>query len=1045
MMKLFRRLGLTTIFAISLGLFGVVIFQAPANANGEKYTWKDNNTITVSGGDLRKTVELKLQPGGASGIIGPGYTGPTDISDVFVGDLVFSSSGKDCKVGVRVLLFKSSGNGSGLQWNPPPYGPVVGSPGGIPDCSDSLQSSTHNKNISIGGTRPGDPNNSSETPEQKQIRVTVYAPDPLSTAPKEDTITIKKLDGTVVATQTIPLVDDSGAADWPPDQTPVAGHTIFENMAPDTDYLICDTYVAKECKQVHKKKTVPLSVELGTPFQTPNQKRIHLHVEYHAKRPCGSTLTVNPMTIEVTGPDGTVYDKKTETRTSEPNPNEEGAICDVDVTLGFEVFFDNMPPGQYQACATGAQCTTGNKVDGEELEMTLVIQTEQDAPPDQPICMTGDGIAGALAWIACPFVELIAKATDIFERNIIIPFMTISPLTTNDKNPIYALWKNLRDVANVGFVLLMLYSIISIALSKYNMKRVFPRLLLVALGINLSYFIVAFVIDAFNIFGGGLSQLLMGALTQAGTTMPADATSSTPVQSLFVVGGAALLAVIVTGGAAIGWLFGVLGIAFLFVLLIIIVLIIRQIAIVMLVILAPVAILMYLLPNTESIFKRWRSNLINLLMMYPLMVLVFAAGKILGILIMQPDFKIGAITGFATLLELPYHYLAQATDGITDQVSQGVRVILWFAVNAIAPGAGLPIIMAMGGAVTGKPWGWMKKRFVQSRINRSKDELSLLGKEARAKVAQNPYLPGLNRLAGHRLKKDAIMDARMGNLQHTQEEYLAEQMAKSSRMQRQASGVGGSAGRTRAAAGAAAAASKATSADIDNEMELLEDKMHEIAIDEETMADKIADYIENPTATNAVITGANGKTFNLATEGRGLQRALLNSAAKQGHVTAIEAARMNPNMDQTLVDDIIRRNETTLKNKGGHHLATDFNLAAGRGFDVSSAAGRNQARVQMHAQRLTSMANSGQNTIAGMKYGMLSGTAEMLDSRHFSADPATNAAQVAHRSAVLAAMDPNDRRLLREKMGAILNPRNASTLAKADVSREVFEDIQRNM
>src|SRR6266496_2111175 len=300
MMSLFRKLGLVAALAFSLGSLGVLIFQIPANADGEKYTWKDNNTVIASGGDLRKDATLKLQPGGAGGIIGPGYTGPTDISDVFVGNLTFSSGGKDCMVGVRIIFFKSSGNASALLWNPPPYGPSVGGPGTPNECPDNLQSAMHNKNISVGGTRPGDPNNSSETPEQQQIRVYVYAPDPLSTAPKDDTITVKKLDGTVVGSQTVPFKKDT-AADWPPDQTPVATQAIFQNIAPDTDYLVCDTYVAKECKQVHKKKGEALTVELGSHFQTPDQKRIHIHVEYNAKRPCGSTLTVNPVTIEVTG------------------------------------------------------------------------------------------------------------------------------------------------------------------------------------------------------------------------------------------------------------------------------------------------------------------------------------------------------------------------------------------------------------------------------------------------------------------------------------------------------------------------------------------------------------------------------------------------------------------------------------------------------------------------------------------------------------------------------------------------------------------------
>jgi hypothetical protein len=290
-----------------------------------------------------------------------------------------------------------------------------------------------------------------------------------------------------------------------------------------------------------------------------------------------------------------------------------------------------------------------------------------------------------------------------------------------------------------------------------------------------------------------------------------------------------------------------------------------------------------------------------------------------------------------------------------------------------------------------------------------------------------------------------VRSARQANLTKSEQEYAAKSMASNPLMRFKAGGVAGAGGRTRAAAGAAGVAAKSTKEDIDNEMALLNDKMHEIAIDEESMSDQIAAYLENPTDANAVVKGNNGKTFNLATEGKGMQRAMLNSAASQGHVSAIEAARLNPNVKQSTVDDIIRRNEGELKSHGGNHLVTKFNMAAGRDFDMKTAAGRNQARVKMHAERLSTMANSGQNSIVGMKYGLLTGTADMLEPGNFTGTGPAYQAQVDHRNQVLAAVSAQDRKQLQDKIDDILKSSNASTLARADVDPDVFRDIRNNM
>jgi hypothetical protein len=59
---------------------------------------------------------------------------------------------------------------------------------------------------------------------------------------------------------------------------------------------------------------------------------------------------------------------------------------------------------------------------------------------------------------------------------------------------------------------------------------------------------------------------------------------------------------------------------------------IRNLMIYALIIIAPIAIVLWVLPNTESIFKKWRSMFIGLLMMFPLIALIFGVADMFSII-----------------------------------------------------------------------------------------------------------------------------------------------------------------------------------------------------------------------------------------------------------------------------------------------------------------------------------------------------------------------------------------------------------------------------
>ena len=458
--------------------------------------------------------------------------------------------------------------------------------------------------------------------------------------------------------------------------------------------------------------------------------------------------------------------------------------------------FKNVKAANYVACSTNFKaCQLFTKNPGQIADVYVSFgltpgSVVPGTPPggqgaDQKVCTTGPGLSGALAWILCPAVQLIASATNFFENNIIVPFLTVSPLTTNADNPIYILWQDIRNVANVGFILFFFVVIFSqatsIGISNYGIKRILPRMGLVVVGVNLSYFIVAFVIDAFNIFGAGISQLVMAALQQAGTQQLNSGTSAGTVQSIFVLGGAALLTVVVSAGAAVGWFFSFLGLALLVVVVVVIVLVVRQMAIITLVIVAPIAILASMLPNTENYYTKWRKTLTQLLMMYPMIVLLFAAGKIFGVILQQPDFKI-------------------AGDGVSNDVAQAVRVFLQFIIYVV-PLVFLPATFAASGALMGRAYGLLHnsrtKGFAQ-KGGQSFNEGVVKPRRQELQMRAARRGGAIGWAAGYGYRRDNRRKTREQELERARGEYVANSLINSPRERNRAAGVGGEQGAGRA-------------------------------------------------------------------------------------------------------------------------------------------------------------------------------------------------------------------------------------------------------
>ncbi len=246
---------------------------------------------------------------------------------------------------------------------------------------------------------------------------------------------------------------------------------------------------------------------------------------------------------------------------------------------------------------------------------------------------------GAVGWLVCPTTGVLGKAIDsIYEQ--IEKILVVDPITTDGTSPIFKVWEIMRDITNVVFVvviLMIVYSYITgLGLSNYNIKKALPKLIVAAILVNLSYIICAIAVDISNISGASLKGLFTSieesAISGGGL---GDAAKLTWTQLTGVlIGGGAIAGVAIGVAGGLGALLWPLVVALLGGVLSVLVGLItigmRQALISVLIMIAPLAFVAYMLPNTESWFKKWKDIFVSMLIFYPMFSLLFGASQLAG-------------------------------------------------------------------------------------------------------------------------------------------------------------------------------------------------------------------------------------------------------------------------------------------------------------------------------------------------------------------------------------------------------------------------------
>ena len=264
------------------------------------------------------------------------------------------------------------------------------------------------------------------------------------------------------------------------------------------------------------------------------------------------------------------------------------------------------------------------------------------------------GGAKALGWIVCPIIEWSGDAAQTVYNDYIEPALNIDARLFDESENGGAMqqaWGTFRDIANIIFVILLLAVIISqltgVGIDNYGIKRILPKLIVVAVLVNLSYFLCVLAVDISNILGNSFQALFDGLGQSLDTTTLniSDAkfsgdsaeikSTAGSIEGLGVLGALAGMtgAIWATPAVIMSLLVGAIGVVvaifFLFVLLSA-----REAAIVVLITIAPVAIVLYALPNTKKIFDKWLGLFKGLLLVYPIAGLLVGGGDYVSALLL---------------------------------------------------------------------------------------------------------------------------------------------------------------------------------------------------------------------------------------------------------------------------------------------------------------------------------------------------------------------------------------------------------------------------
>lgn len=275
-------------------------------------------------------------------------------------------------------------------------------------------------------------------------------------------------------------------------------------------------------------------------------------------------------------------------------------------------------------------------------------------------------IPNPISWFICGVTNAVGTGLNTL-NSAIKELFNFNPIKDGgDNSPLYNIWKRMRDVANIFFILGLMIIVISQALdfsifSNYTLKKMLPKLILGIVLANLSWVFCEIIINVFNLMGnligGFILQPAISALGGSGQEISPKLALDEPTH-ISLKGGTnviianiianILIALMLNPGAAIFLILLIFIVGIIIAIIAFFVLAIRRVFIVVLIVLAPLACAAWALPSGEKLFSKWWKWFIDLMVMYVYIEIFIAMGVFIGaIMLSTPILKsdVGALEG----------------------------------------------------------------------------------------------------------------------------------------------------------------------------------------------------------------------------------------------------------------------------------------------------------------------------------------------------------------------------------------------------------------
>lgn len=279
------------------------------------------------------------------------------------------------------------------------------------------------------------------------------------------------------------------------------------------------------------------------------------------------------------------------------------------------------------------------EVEEEVEEQQSSGETDTETVGGNDSCESAD----VIGWIGCPLINMLSGALNTLDSQI-------QRLLEVDRDSYFdstmrAAWINIRNIAYALLIPTMLIMVIGTALgfevfSAYTVKKALPRMIVAVVFITFSWNICGFLINLSNVVGSGVLGVMTAPFgddvvgdMSLNSLFDADVEDGSAAASAFAQWAAlgsfaVFLVAFITVPGGLGILLLYLGSALLFVTASFLVLILRQMFIIALVMLAPLAILAWIFPGNDKPWKLWWVTFSRLLIMFPLIMAIIAAGRI---------------------------------------------------------------------------------------------------------------------------------------------------------------------------------------------------------------------------------------------------------------------------------------------------------------------------------------------------------------------------------------------------------------------------------